>query len=292
LTPVRSDPRALVPMLLLVDSVHYVFARLLLPHLAPAPAGFFIMAVATAEVALMTRGRIRLDVLRRHWLFFLAIGCCIGTSTATSIAAMRYVDPGTASLLSRASVIFGLALGVLWLRERLAPIEWLGAAGAVTGVFVVSFQPGEYLAWGSLLVLVGTFLYALHAALVKRHGGQMAFLDFFLFRVAATAVYLLVVCLAEGSLVWPGPRGWALVVVTATVDTVVSRALYYLVLRRLDMSVHTLILTLSPVVTMGWSFALFDRLPGAQEILGGVAVLGGVLLVTASRTGWRPRAPG
>ncbi len=56
-----------------------------------------------------------------------------------------------------------------------------------------------------------------------------------------------------------------------------------LALRRLDMSLHTIRLTLTPVVTMLWSFALFGSVPSLAEALGGAIVLAGVLLVTGSR---------
>ncbi len=81
-----------------------------------------------------------------------------------------------------------------------------------------------------------------------------------------------------------------LVILAGTVDVVISRALYYLALRRLDMSLHTILLTLSPVVTMGWSLVLWGSRPSVQELLGGLGILAGVLLVTASRAGLT-RAP-
>jgi drug/metabolite transporter (DMT)-like permease len=59
----------------------------------------------------------------------------------------------------------------------------------------------------------------------------------------------------------------------------------------MDMTLLTIILTLTPVVTWGWSIALFGGRPSAIEIAGGVATLGGVLLVTASRGGLLGRRP-
>jgi drug/metabolite transporter (DMT)-like permease len=74
-------------------------------------------------------------------------------------------------------------------------------------------------------------------------------------------------------------------VVAAAVNIVLSRGVYYLALRRLDMSFLTIVLTLTPVVTWLWSIVLFGGRPTAVEIGGGVATLVGVLLVTASRAG-------
>ena len=286
-----DNPWLLWPTLLVVDSLHYVFARLLLPHLPPEVSGFYIMVLAAVEVACFTRGRLRLDLFRRHLVFFLAIGFLVGGSTYMSMLSVKFIDPGTASLLSRAGVVFGVALGVLWLGERLDRVQSVGAGLSMVGVFVVAFRPGHYLRLGALLSLGSTLMYALHAALVKRYGGGMPFAIFLLYRIVGTGLCLgLIVAVAHGT-TWGawlatgpnltvGPAGLGLVLLTATVDVVFSRALYYLALRRLDMSLHTIILTLSPVVTMLWSFALFGSVPSLREVLGGLAVLAGVALVT------------
>jgi drug/metabolite transporter (DMT)-like permease len=74
-----------------------------------------------------------------------------------------------------------------------------------------------------------------------------------------------------------------LLALVGTVDVVVSRTLYYVALRRLKMSVHSIVLTVSPVATIVWSLLLFDTLPTLQQFLGGIAVILGVLVVTVKR---------
>jgi drug/metabolite transporter (DMT)-like permease len=54
-------------------------------------------------------------------------------------------------------------------------------------------------------------------------------------------------------------------------------------LRRLDLSILTILLTLSPVITIMWSFILFGVMPSVQGFVGGTAVIAGVILVTMSR---------
>lgn len=287
-----SDPRLLVPLLLVADSLYYVFARLLLPHFPPAAGAFYMMAVGGATILALLRGRIRLATLTRHPWFFLAIGLLVGVNTNMGFVAVRYVDPGTASLLSRTSIIFSLALGLLWLRERLTRLELAGSALAVVGVVVISFQPGDYLRAGALIVIGSTFLYALHSAVVKRYGGDIPFGEFLFYRVSAVAAVLLLLAVAQGALVWPSAVGWGWLLLAGTVNVVVSRGLYYLALRRMDMSVLTIILTLTPVVTWAWSMAIFGGRPGVAEIVGGLATLAGVLIVTASRAGLLGRAGG
>lgn len=277
--------RAAVPLLLVADSLYFVFARLLLPHFPPAAGAFYMMAAGALVVLVALRGRVGLGVLARHPWFFLSIGLLVGVNTNMGFVAVKYVDPGTASLLSRTSILFSLALGILWLRERLTRVEVFGTALALVGVVVISFQPGDYLRVGALIVIASTLLYALHSAVVKRYGGDIPFGEFLFYRVAAVAAVLLVLAAVQGALVWPSAVGWGWLLLAGTVNVVISRGLYYLVLRRMDMSVLTIILTLTPVVTWLWSMALFGGRPGLAEIVGGVATLAGVLIVTASRAG-------
>jgi drug/metabolite transporter (DMT)-like permease len=259
--------------------------RALLPHLAPASSGFWMVGIALLEVAILARGRIDWTVLAQHRWFFVVIGVLVGVNTNLGFVAVRYVEPGTASLLSRTSIIFGVALGVLWLGERLSRIETAGAALAIVGAVIVSLQPGDHLRAGSLIVVIATLLYALHSAVVKRYGSHIPFVEFFFFRLASTTAVLLMLGVGQGELVWPGTTAWLILLPAATVNVVLSRALYYLALRRLDMTVLTIALTLSPVVTWLWSGPLFGGRPTTTEIVGGLAILAGVIVVSASRGG-------
>ncbi|NCF69324.1 MAG: EamA family transporter [Chloroflexi bacterium] len=280
---------AVVIALLLVDSLHLIFARLLLPYLPPTSSSFYYMTIATVQIALYAAVRRQIDwhVFRDNAKFFLVIGFLIATATATSYTAVVYIDPGTASLIARMSTIFALGFGIFWLKERFVRGEKIGAAIAVGGVFIISFQPGgrSDLLWlGTMLVLVSTFCYALHAAIVKKFGGEMDFTNFFLFRMASSSLFLLIFAAGRGELVWPeGREVWLILLLTATVNVTISRSLYYIVLRRFKLSILTIILTLSPVITILWSMALFDERPSLQGLLGGTAVILGVILVTMSK---------
>ncbi|GAB4452025.1 MAG: DMT family transporter [Anaerolineae bacterium] len=278
----------LVIGLLMIDSLHFVFARMLLPHLPPVTSAMFVLLVAAGEMAVFAAITGRLDLslrpLRQHLWFFLGVGFLVAASTALNYGAVAFIDPGTAALLAKASVLFGLAFGIFWLGDRLTRRQLVGAGLAIAGVVVITFQPGDYLRAGALMVLASTVMYALHAALVKRYGGGLKFIDFFLFRLLCTATFLFLFTAASGHLVWPSGQAWLLLLLVGTVDVVISRALYYLALRELTMSMHTLVLTLSPVAAIVWSFFLFDALPSPQQLAGGAAVLLGVLLVT-----WRRR---
>lgn len=274
-----------VSSLLVMDSLHFVFARLLLPYLPPVTAAMYVLAVSTLQVALFLGLWETIDwgVFRRHLWFFLSIGFLIAGSTALSYTSVEFIDPGTASLLGKTSTLFSLAFGLIWLHDRFNLLESVGMVLALLGTFVIAFQPGEFLWMGVLIVLASTFMYALHAALVKSHGGKMSLSDFFLFRLASTTGFLLLFTVGRGELLWPTWPAWLILLLTGTVDVTISRALYYLTLRRLNLSVHAIILTLSPAVSILWTMVIFDIWPTFQQIVGGIAIVAGVLMVSTGQ---------
>lgn len=275
----------LIATLLTLDSLHFIFAGLLLPYLPPATSSMFMLGVATVEMAVFLAiwDRIQFDVLRRHLWFFLSIGVLIGVSTWLTFVAVIYIDPGTASLLGKSSLIFGVAFGLVWLKERLTLIETTGAVVAIVGLFIVTFQPGDYLRWGSLIAIGSAVTYALHTAIVKRYGDEMRITDFFLFRVTFTTGFLVLLVAVRREFMWPSGQAWLVLILAGTLDIVLSRGLYYVALRRLKLSLHSIILTLSPVATIGWTILLFNVLPTAQQLIGGAAIIAGVIILSLGR---------
>ncbi len=283
--PVSAAP-ALLVALLMVDSLHFVFARVLLHKIDPFISAMYVIGIATVEVGVygVATRQLSLEPLRRYWGMFLGIGFCVAVSTVLNYSAVRYIDPGTASMLGKMSILFGLGFGILWLGDRLTRWQVVGAIVALAGMFTITFQPGDYLRLGSLMVVLSTFLYALHAALSKRWGGEMDLLNFFFYRLLLTTTFLLVIAVGAGALAPPPAGAWPWLLLVGTVDVVISRSLYYATLRRLDMSVFSIVLTLSPVAAILWSLVLFHTAPNGQQLLGGVGVLAGVFLVTAGPT--------
>ncbi len=275
---------ALLFSLLMIDSLHYVFARLVFPYIEPALGAFYIIAVALVEVGLigLVTRRLRLAPLRRMWPTFLAIGMCVAVSTRLNYEAMAFIDPGVAAMVGKMTVLFSLGFGLLWLGERFTRLQGVGSAIAVVGLAIISFQPGDYLGLGAMMILVSTFIYALHAAITKRNMGEVDLLNFFFYRLLLTAAFLALFNIARGNLALPSAQAFPILVLVGTIDVVVSRFLYYWTLRKLDMSVFAVALAASPVAAVLWSQLLFDVFPTPQQLLGGVAILCGVAVVTSA----------
>lgn len=282
---VNASDIPLLGLVLLFDSLHFIWAAMMVPYVSAAIAAPFVMGIATIQIGLygLYTGRLSWAPLRQHFWFFAAIGFMIGFSTYTGYLAVRFIDAGTTSLLGKSGTVFSVLLGLIWLRERFTRFQLIGALIAIIGTFVIAYQADAQLRLGTLIMLVGTFAYAGHFAVVKRYGGEMDFVDFLFYRMLLTTLILLIMSGARGTLAWPSPMGWLVVFITGTFDVTISRAYYYFALRRLDMSLLSVITTIGPVATIIWALLFFGTLPTNQQLLGGLLVLAGVLIVTVRK---------
>jgi drug/metabolite transporter (DMT)-like permease len=286
---VPSSTVPLMAVLLLLDSFHFVFARLLLPLISPRVSAMYVMGIATIVVGVYGLATRQLDwrVLKTKLLFFVLIGFFIGGSTNLTFIAVSYVDPGAASLIAQLSTPLSVALGIFWLKEHFTRGQVLGAALATLGACIIALQPGELFRIGSLMIMIATTLYTAHTALVKRNG-DLDFVNFFFFRLLFTTTWLFIFPAVQGQLAWPQAAAWPLLLLVGVVDIVTSRALYYIALRRLNLSVHAVVMTFAPVIAVLWSLLFLHVVPSWQQALGGTVVIMGVLLVTVmrGREGW------
>ncbi len=285
-TRLRASDILLIALLLTTDSLYFIFGRLLRAHLAPDVSSFYLQALGVVEVGLfaLVRGGLDFGVLKRHLWLFVAIGVLVGTGATIMYEVITFVEPATVSMLSKTSLLFGVLLGVLWLSERFTRYQAIGAIVALMGVFLITFRPtSSRMGGGSLLVIGGAFLIALHAALVKRYGQGIPMLDFLFFRLCGTSLFLLLLTTLRGSLVWPG-SAFGLLLLASIIVIPVGRAVYYITLKRLTLSLHSVILAMSPVTTVLWSLILLGTSPSLQELLGGTIVIVGVLITLLTRS--------
>ncbi len=278
----KASSGALLVVMMVLDSMFFIWARLLLPHFSPRISVLYVMLIGAVEVGIVAllQKRLRIKTFIQYWWFFLLIGILIAASTYINYEAVAFVDPGTASMLNQFSIVFGLVWGLVWLKEKLTTRQVIGAVIAIAGVVTITFQKGDYFRLGSLMVLGSALMYSFHAAFVKRYGSQLHFFEFFTFRLLSTALFSFASAGLQGSLAWPPAAAWPLLLLIATFDIAVGRSLYYLALRRFKVSLFSILFTLSPLLTVIWSRILFGVVPTWVQVIGGLGVIAGVLVVT------------
>ncbi|MEM5775442.1 MAG: DMT family transporter, partial [Anaerolineaceae bacterium] len=245
----------LTGLMLITDSMYFVFARLLQPFLPPEQATLYSMTIGMLLVAgyAANKRRLHFRVLFENIGFFMLIGFLIAFASNMSYTAMHYIDPGTASILSQTTIVFGLVWGLVWLREKLTSRQIIGAVIAIAGVVVITFQKGDYLRLGSLIIVLSSLSYSFHSAVVKKYGAKFDFLEFYAFRMICNCLCLFVWALFTTDFMVPPAGALPFILLVAAVDICISRPLYYAVLHRYSVSILSILLTISPILTVAWS---------------------------------------
>lgn len=272
-------------LMLITDSLHFIFARLLLSRLSPLLGSTYMIYSGMALVALywIIWRRSGLGFLLEHWFFYLVTGALIAGSVVFSFMAVELIGPGLSSLLMKTGYLFSLALGFFWLRERVSRLQALGSLISIGGIFLIALQPFATTGVGMLLAIVSAAFYSAHGAVVKRFGQSINFEQFFVGRMVGTTIFMLIFSSLRAEYVLPSWDTALLLLIAGAVNVVLGRVLYYQVLRRVSLSVHTILLTMSPVLTIVWAVLFFGAFLSGQEVLGGALVLAGLILVGLRR---------
>lgn len=115
-------------------------------------------------------------VLRRPpvaWPNLAGYGIAIGVGQfGLLFLAMRsQISPGLASLVIQVQVFFTIGLALLWMRERMRPLQWAALATAAGGLALIgALGGGDATPAGLAIVLAAALSWAIGNLLVKRAG--------------------------------------------------------------------------------------------------------------------------
>lgn len=94
--------------------MHFIFAKILSPHIDPSVAATFVLAIATLEIGIfkIVQGYRNFNITKNQFFLFCIIGILVGASTYIDYEAVSYIDPGTAAVVFQSSIFFGLIFGI------------------------------------------------------------------------------------------------------------------------------------------------------------------------------------
>lgn len=298
-----SRDRVLGLTVVLLWGFNFIAIRLGLNHFPP----FFFAALRFAVMAVPVVLFVRFPRVRIRWFLLYAIG--FGTlQFAFLFLAMELGMPtGLASLVLQTSAPFTVLLGVLFLRERMTPLQVLGIVAAVGGMALIAVDRATHsgLGAGALLPIGLTVLGGLAWAF-GNIGGRLAQPDdalrmtLWLSVVPPIPLYLLSLAV-EGpsagiaSLTSLGTHSGvpALCGLTYVVllGTIAGAGIWTSLMARHPASRVAPLSLLVPIVGISASWALLGETPTVVELVGAVIVIGGCAAGVLATPRSRPHIP-
>ena len=201
---------------------------------------------------------------------------------------MARMESAVGSMLSRLEVLVAIAIGILFLRERLTRRHWLGFALTIAGLLLLRWTVLSGEALGFVYLVCGATFFGMAEA-----SGKLAVKYTPVPRLMLLRAWLMLLCLA--GLWWLMAPGWPQVplaiwgwlVLSALLGPLLSRNCYMLALSYLPVSSVVLLTQAQPVYAALAGVLIRSEFPALTAYAGGtLIILGNVLLILA-----RDRSP-
>jgi drug/metabolite transporter (DMT)-like permease len=200
--------------------------------------------------------------------------------------ALLMTSAAQATLLANNAPIWVGLGAMVFLREKLPRLYWIGLFLALFGMVLVARPAGAQGLFdrGNLLALISSLFYAAYLLSTQRVRSSTDTLTFMTASVISSSVTLLVICLATGApLVGYPAVTWLALLGLGLVSQVGGWLSINYVLGVLPASRVSVSLLGQVVVTAILAIFLFGELPTAGQVLGAAIVLAGIYLVLKAR---------
>jgi len=189
-----------------------------------------------------------------------------------------YTTAGNAGFITGLYVVIVPILGLIW-RQRPTLGTWLGAILATIGLFLLSVTDDFSIAYGDLLVLIGSFIWAGHVLLIGWLSPRMDALKLSAIQFAVCALLSLLTALAIETIRLDGIIAAAMPIFYGGLFSVGIAYTLQVVAQRDAHPAHTaIILSLEGVFAAIGGWLLLGELLTPRGLFGCALMLGGMLL--------------
>lgn len=219
---------------------------------------------------------------RRDILMSLAAGVCLGFHFSFYLSSLSYTSIASSTTLTDTEVFFVALLGVVFLREKLSVGTWAGMLITFAGSMVLAAgDAGTGHLSGDLLALAAaacSALYTIVGRSVRRRVSASAYTLLVYMAACATAL-----CICTGSGTNLGAmtaKDLWIALGLAFFCTLLGHSIFSWGLKYEKASFVSVVKLLEPVFATVIGFFLFAERPGVTVLLGAVAIIAGIVIVT------------
>ena len=290
----------MIAFLALAWGASYMFIKVAVDEIEPAPMMFFRLLLASALLLpfllarLGTRPAVR--ELRRSWRAGLVLGI-VNTAVPFTLIAWgeKHIDSGVAAIANATVPLFVVLLAIRFRpSERVTGVRLAGVLIGFVGVAVLAGGQPEATWWtvaGTLAVVLASFSYASGALYGQLRTSDTAGPVLATASVVGGAVVLLPLALVQLPDELPGWKALGSVAALALLGTSLAQLVLFRMLRLHGSTRTTLVTYLLPITALFYGAVLLDE-PLTVAVLAGLAlILPGVALGSGAIALPRRRAP-
>lgn len=254
----------------------------------------FVSFGMVAGLLVFSRARFQLD--RRHWRFMVLYGLTLAIFNSMWTFSVQYNGAAVATVMAFSSPAMTAILSRMVFKEHFSRIKILSILLSLGGIVLVSgaYDPA---AWnlnplGIIFGLISGLMFAVYNLEGKQASDtHIDSWTALLYSFAFATAFLLFFNLGNDVLItdkapfedmlWLGSSvsGWGILFFLGVAPTLGGFGLYTLSIRYLSPTTSNLIATLEPAFTAIWAYFLLNEVLTGIQLIGGLLVLTGVVLL-------------
>lgn len=220
---------------------------------------------------------------RRYREIFIYSSVITSVGAALWIISLWTIGAPLTSFLMKAQTFFSLMLGVLFLGERLNKWESVGILLTILGGIIVAYQKDRYLLIGTFTALGAAFCYSFLSFIIKKTAQDLNMLAVATFRTLGVSIVLLIYLFATGTFTMPSYSEIGYMTLGGITGAYIAKACQFHSIKLLDVSRTTAVMPMESLFVVILSYFLFDDLPSFYKLLGGAAIITGVVFLVIFR---------
>lgn len=247
---------------------------------------FFTMLVLTPFVVKGGLKQIRAISARDFGLACLA-GVFLALHFSFWITSLNYTSIASSTVLVTLQPLFVISGGYLFYKEKISPRGVLGAAMALGGsicIGVGDFQIGGQALLGDALAFAGAFFVAGYVLIGRGLRSRLSLLPYVYVVYGVTAITLFLgnlITYRDPLLPYP-TMTWVWFLALAVIPTIMGHTVFNWALRYVKAAVVSVSILGEPVGATILAYFIFGETPGALQLTGGLAILGGLAIFISS----------
>ncbi len=219
----------------------------------------------------------------KAWLWTLTFTVLAFVAIWTYWIGIKMMDPTLASLLNRTETLVTILLGLVILGERFSRGEALGALLVLGGIVLMKFTLRVEYSTGFWVVLFSAVCFGTAEFIAKiavRYVDPLTLS--FVRNLVSGVMFWIAVAFVGTSFAGVGSVFWGIIII-AIMGPILTRPIYLVALKYIEVSKVALINQSQPVFVAIMAFLALKQTPALREVMGGVFVIGGCLLIILSR---------
>ena len=281
---------ALVAALALANSFIFSKAALNSIHFVQFGLVWFSMGFVWLMAYILISGDFReiRKLSQKGHLYTFLVGMFEALGTAFFYIALKKVEnPAIVSFLGNAGPVFVTLFGIILLKEIYNRMEILGVILAISGIFVISFQPdtlsGGIFMPGTEWIILASLMFASGTIIGRKQIKQLSPSLLSLIRVVLLLVVFLVLFFSlDLDLNIPG-RTYLNMAIGSLLEALITMVAAYSALKYIQAIRMSILVNTKSIWVLISSFVFFGLMPGTYQLIGGGLSLAGVILLTLAK---------